>query len=1006
MALSMDAVVDRFRRMYPDVEQVKEQFNKYDADGDGNITSEELENGMTEFKDFTRDQAKFAFELADTNGDGKIDISEFVALMFPSAKEAIANLRKAFKGPDDVAKKFKVWDSDGDGKISFEELKASAAKDSSKFLTEEDINAIFIVGDINMDGEIDEREFSKLMIPSISDIVAKFRYAHRTVEDVRKAFKTYDRDGDGSIDRGELHKALTNYKFNFSDQEVDIIFAAGDLDGDGTVDFEEFMYLMCPSTEQIVRKFRDNYKSVNDVKAAFRRFDKNRDGGLSVSELKRMMMSTGYSFTDMEVDAIMNLGDKDGDGEIDLDEFLILMTPSASETLSKIRKGITSIAEVKGLFKAIDVDGDGLLSKEEMLNSPGCKFDKEQVEAIYELGDSNGDEVLDMGEFIAIMYPAAGEALAKLSKNYPNIDEVEKLFKRLDLDNDGSITKAELTEGSIKFTSQEIDAIFALGDINDDGELDLEEFIGVMYPSAATVAGRLRGQYTDINSVKKAFAKIDLNGDGKVSKEEVSSSDVFNQQEIDALFLLGDSNNDGEIDLEEFIGVLYPVVAVALAKLTKDVHNVDDARFLFKTLDVDGDGLLSQEELRKSGACKLSGKEIEALFAVGDINGDGEVDINEFLNVMCPGATTVIARLNSQFKTAEDIEELFKKMDLDGDGKITREEMQEYSALNEQEVNAVFELGDNDRDGSIDLKEFVGVMQTSAPVPYTECGTILEVGNTEVYVVGHGAKCVIWCHDMKGFNCGDRTRQLIDKLSELTGWVIVLPNFIGDKKIEDSSDEYSWLSTITDWNTIRDFWVEKLLPYLKDTLGIKAISAIGTGWGSYVATRLSSYGEILACVNIQPLISSAVEAAKEDLYEVYEDVSCPTLMMACRNNCPNEKPGGLANNIFTSCAFGKKCEFVELQDMMHGFLLEGERSVEAIAVQSRLSMKKAGEFLEQFLHYDGEPAPAKDTGSGVKQIDDIDLTNCRDKSCRICLEIRHQANKAATKWNPNFSRGF
>ena len=128
---------------------------------------------------------------------------------------------------------------------------------------------------------------------------------------------------------------------------------------------------------------------------------------------------------------------------------------------------------------------------------------------------------------------------------------------------------------------------------------------------------------------------------------------------------------------------------------------------------------MSQEELRKSQACKLSGKEIEALSAVGDINGDGEVDINEFLNVMCPGATTVIARLNSQFKSAEDIEELFKKMDLDGDGKITREEMMEYSALNEQEVNAVFDLGDNDRDGAIDLNEFVGVMQTSAPVPYS-----------------------------------------------------------------------------------------------------------------------------------------------------------------------------------------------------------------------------------------------------------------------------------------------
>merc|ERR1740128_180093 len=376
------------------------------------------------------------------------------------------------------------------------------------------------------------------------------------------------------------------------------------------------------------------------------------------------------------------------------------------------------------------------------------------------------------------MYPAAGEALAKLAKNFPNIDEVELLFHKLDFDNDGSITKDEMANGSIKFTPQEIEAVFALGDIDDDGALDLEEFIGVMYPSAATVAGRLRGQYTDINQVKKAFAKIDLDNDGKVSKEEVAKTDIFNQQEIDALFVLGDSNNDGEIDLEEFIGVLYPVVAVALAKLTKDVHNVDDARFMFKTLDGDGDGLLSQEELRKSG-CKFSAKEIEALFAVGDINGDGEIDINEFINVMCPSVTTVISRISSQFSNMEEIHDCFTKMDLDGDGKITRAEMSEHSALNEQEVNAVFDLGDTDRDGSIDLQEFIGVMQTAAPVPYTESGTIVKVGSYDVYVVGSGPKCVIWCHDMKGFASDDRTRQLVDKLAETSGWAVVLPNFLG-----------------------------------------------------------------------------------------------------------------------------------------------------------------------------------------------------------------------------------
>ena len=34
----------------------------------------------------------------------------------------------------------------------------------------------------------------------------------------------------------------------------------------------------------------------------------------------------------------------------------------------------------------------------------------------------------------------------------------------------------------------------------------------------------------------------------------------------------------------------------------QNVDNVDDARFLFKQMDHDGDGVLSQEELRKSGS--------------------------------------------------------------------------------------------------------------------------------------------------------------------------------------------------------------------------------------------------------------------------------------------------------------------------------------------------------------------------------------------------------------------
>ena len=67
----------------------------------------------------------------------------------------------------------------------------------------------------------------------------------------------------------------------------------------------------------------------------------------------------------------------------------------------------------------------------------------------------------------------------------------------------------------------------------------------------------------------------------------------------------------------------------------------------------------------------------------------------------------------------EELELAFQSIDLDGDGKITKEEMTQYGNLNTQEVNAVFELGDIDRDGAIDIHEFCGVMTSCSPVPYT-----------------------------------------------------------------------------------------------------------------------------------------------------------------------------------------------------------------------------------------------------------------------------------------------
>ena len=80
------------------------------------------------------------------------------------------------------------------------------------------------------------------------------------------------------------------------------------------------------------------------------------------------------------------------------------------------------------------------------------------------------------------------------------------------------------------------------------------------------------------------------------------------------------------------------------------------------------------------------------------------------------------------------------------------------------------------------------------------------------------------------------------------------------------------------------------------------------------------FSQILACVNVHPLISSAVEAAKEDLYEVLEEVNCPTMMLTCRDNCPNEKPGGFASNVYKWVNNSSPCDSFAVLCLLASFV--------------------------------------------------------------------------------------
>lgn len=632
-------------------------------------------------------------------------------MMFPNAAQLISNLKQNFANEAEVMSAFNSWDSNKDGQISFAELKAAVQRSGQK-LSDEDINAIFVVGDVDQNGEIDLDEFKAMMLPSCSDVVAKFRAIRKTVRDVQMAFKQFDSDGNGSIDKNELTSALRSSGGTFTQQDIDALFAAGDVDGNGEIDYEEFIGLMCPSASDIVEKFRSKYKTLNDVKAAFKRFDRNGDGALSKEELTAAMKSSGDSYSEVEVNAIFSLGDVDGDGEITLEEFISLMSPSSSSIVQRLRKAYKNLNDVKAAFKRIDVDNDGLLSKQEMLQSGGNMFDREEVDSIFALGDINGDGELDMGEFISLMFPSAVEVAMQVSATFKTMDDIKQGFKLMDKDGDGHITKQEMASSGHRFSGAQVDAVFALGDVNDDGVLDLDEFIAVMCPSALTVISRLRGKYSNINEVKKAFLAIDVDRDGLLSKQEMNGCGKFNTQEVEAIYILGDLNGDGELDLEEFVSLLCPTAGMALSRLTRNVNNMGDAQQLFRILDKDGDGNISMEEMRACGN-KFNAQEIEAIFAIGDVDNDGAISLNEFVAVMCPTAATVVGRLSKTYGNLEQIKQGFRKLDKNGDGMISKPEMAS-AGLSQQEVNAIFSIGDTNGDGEIDIDEFIAVMCPSA----------------------------------------------------------------------------------------------------------------------------------------------------------------------------------------------------------------------------------------------------------------------------------------------------
>ena len=100
-------------------------------------------------------------------------------------------------------------------------------------------------------------------------------------------------------------------------EEIRKLIADIDKNGSGTVDFSEFLEMMTVKMGE-----RD---SREEMLKAFRLFDDDETGKISFKNLKRVAMELGEKMTDEELQEMIDEADRDGDGEVNQDEFLRIM---------------------------------------------------------------------------------------------------------------------------------------------------------------------------------------------------------------------------------------------------------------------------------------------------------------------------------------------------------------------------------------------------------------------------------------------------------------------------------------------------------------------------------------------------------------------------------------------------------------------------------------------------------------------------------------------------------
>lgn len=102
--------------------------------------------------------------------------------------------------------------------------------------TEAELKEMIKVADADDSGTMDFKEFLNMMAHRLKEASSE--------EELKEAFRVFDKDQNGFISAAELNHVMKNIGEKLTDDEVNEMVHEADTDGDGQINYQEFIKIM------------------------------------------------------------------------------------------------------------------------------------------------------------------------------------------------------------------------------------------------------------------------------------------------------------------------------------------------------------------------------------------------------------------------------------------------------------------------------------------------------------------------------------------------------------------------------------------------------------------------------------------------------------------------------------------------------------------------------------------------------------------------------------------